>query len=428
MLALFVFSACENNLSNESFEDSLEVFAELEAIDEASSVNATVNRGGNDSPAEGYRVGDDSFFRIKLENIEKNDIINNGTVGAYCLEWKKPMRDSNSLHTGTKIYSTKNASKWEPINYLFALRNELKAEDPTLSFREFQAALWSLAGQMDLAPEFDLTKLSDEELPRRMFVNGELKLQKDKVIQLVERVNKEYTANPEVINGYGGVTVLQTASSDQNGVIPDPPPVIEETTNIYIYFDASGSMNSTLSPLQTMRSTLLKDALLPFFNDDGDLYDERVQIVSPFDERFLDWYNLGPVTPPSEGNIVALVFQDEAQSVYHGIPFSGIPTSAWNSDMSALRTTLDGYIADPNKGSNFFRGVMFQVENPFVGTAFQDLVKATQDGTGNYSGTNGLSDRNEFNYVYDVVDGDTPATYLNLVETALEDLGFDLTP
>src|SRR6056297_1412689 len=148
MLALFVFSACENNLSNESFEDSLEVFAELEAIDEASSVNATVNRGGNDSPAEGYRVGDDSFFRIKLENIEKNDIINNGTVGAYCLEWKKPMRDSNSLHSGTKIYSTKNASKWDAINYLFAIRSELKIEDPSLSFREFQAALWSLAGQV----------------------------------------------------------------------------------------------------------------------------------------------------------------------------------------------------------------------------------------------------------------------------------------
>jgi len=284
---------------------------------------------------------------------------------------------------------------------------------------------------VDLAPEFDLTTLSDDELPRRMFVDGELKLQKEKVIQIVERINSEYKVNPEVIDGYGGATVLQTAGDQQNGVIPDPPPTIEEDTNIFIYFDSSGSMNSTLSPLNDMRNTLLKNALLSFYDNNETEYNNRVNVISYGGERTFGMLNLFN-SYPADGNVVVLVFQDEASSVYHGgssWTTSSTRTTAFDNDIGLLRNNLSSFVSDPNKGSTYYRGVIFQVEgNSNNAFNFGPLIQAVQNGTGNYAPPYGLSDRNEFNYSYDVPDGGSAQNYLDLVTQALTNLGFDLTP
>ncbi|GEM_PF-5816052 len=195
---------------------------------------------------------------------------------------------------------------------------------------------------------------------------------------------------------------------------------ITNNTHIFIYFDSSGSMNDTLAPLNTMRTTLLKDALIGFYDGDEAAYNEKVQVVSYSVERTLQALDyLGAVTP--EGNVVVLVFQDEAQSIYHGSPFNGSRTSAYDSDVAALLLRLSNYSA------NFYRAVIFQVLGTSTSNdAFKSFLQAVQTGSGNYAGSNGLSNRSEFVYKYDITNGAAATYYLDQVTTALQELGFQL--
>ena len=201
--------------------------------------------------------------------------------------------------------------------------------------------------------------------------------------------------------------------------------VINENTFIYIYFDSSGSMASTEEPLEIMRDTLLQDALLPFYNNDVDLYNSRVVVISQSDERTIDMLNSNGALPAEASNIISLVFQDEASTIYMPSQTSFNPadprTAQYDTDISVFRDRLASF------SPNFYFGVIFQV-TPNSGTGFETFVNAIQNGVGNYAGANGLSDKSEITYTYNVNDGDTPGYYLNLITQALTDLGFDLNP
>lgn len=190
--------------------------------------------------------------------------------------------------------------------------------------------------------------------------------------------------------------------------------VINEDTKIRIYFDNSGSMDDTLAPLQTMRDTLLKDRLLPFYNNDETLYDANVTVIEQANERTFEMLNMNGDTP--DGNVINLVFQDEASNIYHGGSISP-RTATYDADMTILRNRLASF------APNYYRGVIFQVEGNAV---FPDFIQAVQLGTGDYSGANGLSDRLEFNYKYGLTDGGTSQYYLDQIVTALEELGYEL--
>lgn len=205
---------------------------------------------------------------------------------------------------------------------------------------------------------------------------------------------------------------------------PTPNLTVDNTTNVYIFFDSSGSMDSTLTPLQEMRDTLLKDALLPYYDNNETTYNERVKVISDASERTLYTLDIQGVTP-TDGKIISLVFQDEADSPY-GVTsswtYNNARTAQFDSDMSALRTRLDSYPAE------HYRGVIFQVATGTTGVydAFKSFIKALQYGSGNYSGTNGFSNRDEFNYKFDVTPGSTAEYYKDLVVAALEELGFTI--
>ena len=195
---------------------------------------------------------------------------------------------------------------------------------------------------------------------------------------------------------------------------------INRDTYIYIYFDSSGSMNSTLAPLQTMRDTLLQDALLPFYDNDITLYNSRVQVISDPNERTFEQLGIFGVTPT--GNVVSLVFQDEANPAYHSEPFSGASlTATYTTDIATFRSRLDGY------ADNYYRGAVFQV-TPNTGTAYADFLGAVENGTGIYAGASGLSDKTEVLFKYGITDGGTADYYLTQVTDALTEMGFNLTP
>ncbi|WP_340103715.1 Ig-like domain-containing protein [Rhodohalobacter sp. 8-1] len=213
-LGLLYFTACDNTLNNApELEDSLELFAGLELIPETEKSTVKINKGTD--------LHKDGYFKVKVENVLPNKHIQNVETEAWCLEWKKPLRDNNDIHTGVKMFATGNNDKWKPLNYLFSIRHELQANDPDLTYREIQAVVWSLAGYMNIAPEFNLDKLPDSELPSRLRTDGTANFSRDKAKTITQKVLSEYSTSTTMVGGFA----LQTAANEQDVIIPgDPQP------------------------------------------------------------------------------------------------------------------------------------------------------------------------------------------------------------
>lgn len=195
--------------------------------------------------------------------------------------------------------------------------------------------------------------------------------------------------------------------------------VINKNTKIRIYFDSSGSMGTTETPLGVMRSTLLKNRLLPLYGNDAEAYNRNVEVINFGDERTLKTLNLNGDTP--EGNVIVLVFQDEAHSVYQDNSSITTRKSGFNTDIVAFRKRLQSNFGTSNP--NYYRGVVFQVDG---NNSFKDLMKAVEKGGHkSYPAGYNLADRREVSFVYDIQDGGTPVYYLDQIVAALRDLGFD---
>jgi len=201
---------------------------------------------------------------------------------------------------------------------------------------------------------------------------------------------------------------------------------VDTTTEINIFFDTSGSMNSSLAPMQIMKNQILKDALLPFYENDADAYDSNVTFIEEPNERVWDQMS----TLGSNANVtqvINLVFSDE-NSPYGAVgTFPATPNGQHGTDISTLRTAISN--AESANGSSYFRSVMFQVNtgpNAFGG--YKQYLQAVMNGSGNYSGTNGLSDRNntEIKLNTDVVAGANATYYANQIISGLNSLGYSI--
>lgn len=217
---LFYFSACDNSINNTpNLEESLELFAGLDAIPEAGNSTVKINKG-----TDLYK---DGYFRVKVGNVLPNKYIKNVETEAWCLEWKKPLRSNNDVHTGVKMFATGDNDKWKPLNYLFSIRQKLQADDPDLTYLEIQAVVWSLAGYMNIAPEFNVDKLNDNELPSRLRSNGAANFSRDKVKTITQKVLSEYDSYTVNIGGLA----LMNNPDEQDIIIPIPPNRIELAPN-----------------------------------------------------------------------------------------------------------------------------------------------------------------------------------------------------
>ena len=198
--------------------------------------------------------------------------------------------------------------------------------------------------------------------------------------------------------------------------------VIDENTEINIFFDSSGSMNTTLSPLQTMRNTILKDCLLPFYNNDSTKYDENVTIIQSGTERTFNWLQTTGSTSGTT-KVINLVFTDENSPYDNGsLIWQTNRTSQYDTDMSALRNVLS---TTPN--SDYYRGVIFRVNTgPNSYDFFRQFLVAVMNGTYLYNGINGLSDKTEIGLEQTVIAGSTPTYYANTIINALNNLGYSI--
>jgi len=199
--------------------------------------------------------------------------------------------------------------------------------------------------------------------------------------------------------------------------------------HIMMHVDGSGSILNTRKQLDIMRNTILKDALLPYYNNDEQLYNRRVTIVSNSGERTLRFFT----EAADKDNVLAIAFQDEAQPAYHLPNFNKKPEDHYMDDLTNLKASLNGY-------HGVYRGVMFQVDRgktfaksfkEFVGNAFRgegylsenSLVKYYRDNnTDNIRNKDGVV----FSDEYHAKDAGDPQYYLDLILKASGRVGLDL--
>ncbi len=204
---MLYLTACDNS-TNPGIEDSLELFAGLETVTEASNTTLTINKGSN--------LRDDGYFSVKISGALPHDRIKNVETEAWCLEWKKPLRSNNDVHEGVKWFDTSNNSKWKPLNYFFSIRHDLQSQYDNLTYREIQAVVWALSGYMGIAPEFNVDKLNDSELPSTHRENGRANFDRELVKEITSRVLSNYSSSSIKFGGFA----LQTQNDEQDVFVP----------------------------------------------------------------------------------------------------------------------------------------------------------------------------------------------------------------
>lgn len=193
-------TACDTNQSV-GLQDSLSTVSDLELINGAENASATVNKGT------------DSYFSVDLANIAANDQIREGNSKGWCIVWNKPIASDNDRHDGLKLYSSYGDDNWRPVNYLLNIKPQLESKDPDLTYREIQAAIWTL---MDF-PKFDLNQLSIDEIPDRLVRNGQYNFDKKKVDQIVSHVKQNYESFQ--YNGASTYAAVMETPSDTQTII-----------------------------------------------------------------------------------------------------------------------------------------------------------------------------------------------------------------
>lgn len=181
LLAVIVFLniSCKNNTSgNNDITDSLDPVEEVSLIPGADNTTLTVNSN----------IENQAYFTLEFSNVESNDIIGNESKDGWCIDVSKTIDRNNAVYEDITLYSTDNVESWKPINYLENIREELKDEDPDISWLEIQVAIWSLRSN----PDFDLDEVNVEDLPSQFHKDGEPTFSIEKVKNIVDRVKEEY--------------------------------------------------------------------------------------------------------------------------------------------------------------------------------------------------------------------------------------------
>jgi surface protein len=202
-----LFSACQDTVNSE-LEDSLDLSRGLDPIPEAQRSTVTINRG-TDASADGY-------LKIFVENVSENPLIASGSYEAWCLEWNKSLRSSGDVHDDVSWFSTSSNDAWNPINYFFTIREQLQADDPLLSFLDLQAILWVVAGEMSIAPEFDVLNMPTAQFPSRLRSGENLAINRNKVANIARRVLEEA---PDASVPFAGI-IAKTAPDEQDIYVP----------------------------------------------------------------------------------------------------------------------------------------------------------------------------------------------------------------
>lgn len=199
--------------------------------------------------------------------------------------------------------------------------------------------------------------------------------------------------------------------------------------HIMLHVDGSGSILNTRKQLEVMKDTLLKDRLLPYYNNDESLYNRRVTIVDSSGERSLKFF----AEAAAKDNVLAVAFQDEAQPVYHLPNFNKNPEKLYLDDLHELKQSLNhhdgvyrGVIIQVDRGKTFAKSFKEFVENSLQGKGYlvDDNLKRyhRDDNSDNIRNGTGVV----FSDEYHASDAGDPDYYMNLLLNVSSRVGLDL--
>lgn len=142
--------ACESTTTVDGLEDSLSDIPNLNLIEGAEQVVATVNKDRRTSN-----------FMIKLDGMEDKSGIEAGEYAAFCALWDTPINSSNGSYGNVSLHSIEGESYWQGVNYLVNNVDRYFEENEDLTWLEVQIALWSIMDHK----KFDLNNIPRNELP-----------------------------------------------------------------------------------------------------------------------------------------------------------------------------------------------------------------------------------------------------------------------
>lgn len=143
-------TACDTTNNVDGIEESLDDIPNLNLIEGAESVVATVNRDRNKSN-----------FTIRLDGMEETSGISKGEYPAFCALWDVAIDSNNGSYGNVKLHSIDNEPYWKGVNYLVNNIESYEEQYEDLSWLEIQIALWSIMDHK----KFDLNTIPDNELP-----------------------------------------------------------------------------------------------------------------------------------------------------------------------------------------------------------------------------------------------------------------------
>jgi hypothetical protein len=180
--AALMLNSCDN-ISSPELEESLEVVPNVTLIDGAENTSIRVNRGTN------------SYFDVDISNVGWNTLISNGKRGAWCLSWNDPINSNDATYDGVGVYSTRGDDRFDMVNRLFTMKSEITRNDPGITWREIQVAIWALLDY----PKFDMNAVS--ELPRDFRTDGQANFDKQRVDYIVQTVSSGGTSMQRSLDG-----------------------------------------------------------------------------------------------------------------------------------------------------------------------------------------------------------------------------------
>lgn len=196
--------------------------------------------------------------------------------------------------------------------------------------------------------------------------------------------------------------------------------IVGPATEINLFYDESGSMNLSIPPIIQMKDTILKNKLISFYGSEP-IYETRAKDFGFTSER--TWGTFYPRNDPNMTAVINIIFQDEASPAYSAPgTWASARTSFHNLDIAALRNF---YSTSSAQGYETFFAVIVIDGEPSYGS----YVSAVANGTGLYSGVNGLSDfyaNKKFNFLLGIDDGNTPQYYYDAIRTVLLPMGITL--
>jgi hypothetical protein len=206
----FAFYACDS-ISDQSIQESLEVIPEVTPIQGAQNTTITVSDGTQ------------SYFKIDFSNIVPNEYIDNSTREAWCIVYNKPIASGGAVHEGLRI-SYADGERWQPIRRLIGMKDNILSNNPEVTYREIQVAIWAL---MDF-PKFDMDNISVSNIPSRMVSNGEFNFDREIAKNLVNlavsgntSAQRSLTANTTSAEDNGAhLCVIETDSDTQTVIVP----------------------------------------------------------------------------------------------------------------------------------------------------------------------------------------------------------------